>query len=80
MTEQDGIRSPCNDCRGEVLQRHRTEFRINQRDIVAVIDEGATDREQPQRRQLLFGDTAADGWMGHVCKDNLQLGPLDQIR
>ena len=46
MTEQDRIRSPRNNRRGEVLQGHRTQLRIDQLDSVAVINQWATDAEQ----------------------------------
>lgn len=72
MTEQDRIRGLAHDLSNKLLQRQRAEFRIDQLDIVTIIDEGAADAEQAKRWQLLLRDAAADRRMGNVYKEYLQ--------
>lgn len=73
MAEEQGIRRTANDLRSEILERHRPEIRVDQFHAMAVINEGTTDTEQSEGRQLLPGDAASDRRMGDVHQKDIQI-------
>src|SRR5437667_5190313 len=70
MSKQYGVGVKRHRLCDDRLHRHRTEFPIDQPDFVAVVDQGTSDRQQAERRQMIVGNAAADRWMRHVDEEN----------
>jgi hypothetical protein len=69
MAEQQGVGAGRGGGLDDRSDRHRTELAVDQADLVAVVDQGAADAEQAERRQLLPGNPAADRRVGDVDQD-----------
>ena len=59
-------------------RRHRAELAIEQPDIVAVIDQRPANGQQPERRQMIIGNAAANGRVGNVDQKNTHLALLSK--
>jgi hypothetical protein len=73
--------------RGDVLDDlrdcDRAELRIEQRQVVAIIDQRTADREQAERRQVVVGNPAADRRMWRIhdqgSHDLVPAGAISQV-
>ncbi len=74
MPEQHGIGCEPDGLGDEALHRHRTEFAVDEANLVAVVDQWTSHGKQSERRQMIVGDTAADRWMRDVDQENAHGG------
>jgi hypothetical protein len=70
VAEQHGIRLEREHARKNLARRHRPELGIQQTDVVTVVDQRSADREQPERRQVIVGNPAADRRMRHIDEED----------
>lgn len=59
--------------------RQWAKFAIDERDLMPIVNQRPTDREQPKRRQMIVGNPATDRGMRNVDKNNTHL-PYTPIR
>src|SRR4051812_40397592 len=76
MGGEEGIGGVVDDAAGDLVVREGAELGVEQRDLVAGVDQWAADREETQRRQLLERDAAADGWVRGVEDQDTHGGPF----
>jgi len=75
MADQDEVGGCSQGIRHDILDRHRPELGIEETDVMAGVDQRATQRERSQRRQMVVGDTAADGGVRRIDEDDFYAGP-----
>src|ERR1051325_3908098 len=71
MPDQNDFRAEFQCFCDDIGRRHRPKFTVQQVDLVFGIQQRAAERQQPERRKMLAGNAAADGWMGWVDEQNL---------
>ena len=70
MTKENQIGCDLTGSSYNLLKRHRPELRIDQLDMVSIINQRTTDTQESQGRKLLLGYPAANGGMRHVDEEN----------
>gem|GEM_PF-6687477 len=70
MPEEHGLRPPRHRLADDREGGHRPELPVDEADLVAVVDQRPADREQPQRREVVVRDAAADRRMRYVDEED----------
>jgi hypothetical protein len=60
MPQEDGLGVERHRLLDDFLDRHRSELGVQELDRVSGVEQGASDGEQPERRQVLARDAASD--------------------
>jgi hypothetical protein len=76
MPEQHRIRRATNRMGDEVRRRHGAEFAVDELDDMPIVQQRPADGEQAERRQVVVGNAAADGWVGYVDEENTHRLPF----
>nr|WP_263316922.1 hypothetical protein [Lysobacter psychrotolerans] len=74
VPDHQRIRSPAVHLGDDGFHRHRPELGIQQLHLEACIEQRPADAQQPQRRQLLARDAAADCGVRRVQQEDAQRG------
>ena len=74
MADHDDARRGGNDAADDFIGRKRIVVGIKQLDGKAGVDQRPTDGEQPERRQVIIRNPAADGGVRRIEQENFMGG------
>jgi hypothetical protein len=69
VAKKHGLRLPAYSLVHQLCRRHRSKLAIDEPDLVAVIDQRPADGQKTERREVIVGNSAANGWMWNVDQE-----------